>query len=77
MTDRAPAVAADPAAPLFFRFRSNIGDHVLIVPYSCVFDIPSDAGDFISLHLEAALPHRRLAKHRSKPLPSPTRKAFP
>ena len=55
MTDGAPTVASDPAAPLFHRFRSNIGDHVLIVPYSCVFDIPSDAGDFTSLHLEAAL----------------------
>jgi uncharacterized protein len=53
LTDRAPAVAADPAAPLFFRFRSNIGDHVLIVPYSRVFDISPDAGDFTSLDLEA------------------------
>ena len=32
-------VAADQAAPLHHRFRSRIGEHVLIVPHSRLFDI--------------------------------------
>lgn len=55
MTSRPPAVAVDPAAPLFYRFRSGAGEHVLVVPYSRVFDIASDDGDFTWLGIEAAL----------------------
>src|ERR1700721_1012288 len=36
-------IAPDPAAPMFHRFRSDGGEHVLIVPYSRVFDLPFDA----------------------------------
>jgi uncharacterized protein len=31
--------AGEPTAPMFHRFRSNDGEHLLIVPYSRVFDL--------------------------------------
>jgi uncharacterized protein len=58
MTDAPPVIAADPAAPLLHRFRSGAGDHVLVVPYSRIFDIASGGaaeGGFPELDLEAAL----------------------
>ncbi len=36
------SIAADPAAPTFKRFSSPLGEHVLIVPYSRVFDLPDE-----------------------------------
>ncbi len=42
--------SADPAAPLFYRFHSGAGEHVLIVPYSRIFDI---AGEEASAGLDA------------------------
>ena len=33
-------IEADPAAPLFRRFRSAAGDHLLIVPHTRIFDLP-------------------------------------
>jgi uncharacterized protein len=36
-------IAPDPAAPMFHRFRSGGGEHVLIVPYSRIFDLRADA----------------------------------
>ena len=59
MPSAPPALAADPAAPLLHRFRSGAGDHVLVIPYSRIFDVA--AGDeeteneFAELHLAAAL----------------------
>jgi uncharacterized protein len=58
MTDTLPVIAADAAAPLVHRFRSGAGEHVLVVPYSRIFDIAGDGGaegDFTELDLEAAL----------------------
>lgn len=40
-------IAADPRAPLFRRFRSAAGDHLLVVPHTRIFDLPPDlAEDF-------------------------------
>jgi uncharacterized protein len=37
-------VAAESSAPLFHRFRSRGGEHLLVVPYSRIFDLaPNDA----------------------------------
>jgi uncharacterized protein len=36
----AGTIEADPQAPLFRRFRSAVGDHLLIVPHSRIFDLP-------------------------------------
>ena len=33
-------IEADPTAPLFRRFRSAAGDHLLIVPHTRIFDMP-------------------------------------
>lgn len=38
-------VAPAPAAPLFHRFRSGAGEHVLIVPHSRIFDLPPGGPD--------------------------------
>lgn len=35
-------IPADDAAPNFKRFRSALGDHLLIVPHSRIFDLPAD-----------------------------------
>ena len=40
---RIATITPDPAAPMFHRFRSDGGEHVLIVPYSRVFDLPPNA----------------------------------
>lgn len=53
MSGNTPTIAADAAAPLFHRFRSGVGEHVLVVPYSRIFDIASD-DDFTWLDIEAA-----------------------
>jgi uncharacterized protein len=45
MMRRAGAVAAQPSAPSFKRFRSSLGEHVLIVPHTRVFDLPGDLAD--------------------------------
>jgi uncharacterized protein len=40
-------VAGDPAAPAFHRFRSPFGEHILVVPYSRIFDLsPGGAAAF-------------------------------
>jgi uncharacterized protein len=39
---RIATIPADPAAPIFHRFRSADGEHLLVVPYSRVFDLPPD-----------------------------------
>ena len=55
------AVAADPVAPLFKRFASQFGSHLLVVPHTRIFDLPSnlaarfDAGDLDAIHLAEAL----------------------
>jgi uncharacterized protein len=54
MTGMPPTLAADPAAPLFHRFRSGAGEHVLVIPYSRIFDIAGE-GDPAGLDFEAAL----------------------
>jgi uncharacterized protein len=36
----AATIEADPAAPLFRRFRSAAGEHLLIVPHTRLFDLP-------------------------------------
>jgi uncharacterized protein len=48
MTGMPRVLAANPAAPLVHRFRSNIGEHVLVVPYSRIFDVAGDE-DFAGL----------------------------
>jgi uncharacterized protein len=40
-------VAADPSAPLYHRFRSRLGEHVLIVPHSRLFDIDGAASAYL------------------------------
>jgi uncharacterized protein len=39
---RLATIPADPAAPMFHRFRSEAGQHLLVVPYSRVFDLSAD-----------------------------------
>jgi uncharacterized protein len=59
MLSAPPALAADPAAPLLYRFRSGAGNHVLVIPYSRIFDVAGgdqEAEDqFAELNLAAAL----------------------
>lgn len=38
----AQSVAISPTAPVHFRFRSCIGEHLLIVPFTRVYDLPED-----------------------------------
>jgi uncharacterized protein len=52
-------VAADPSAPLYHRFRSRLGEHVLIVPHSRLFDLE----DASTSHLD------ELARALSEPEP--------
>ena len=40
------AVAADPGAPLARRFRSRVGEHLLVIPFSRIYDLPEDAAGF-------------------------------
>jgi len=40
--ERLSSVAADPLAPIFHRFRSQKGEHLLVIPYSRVFDFSSE-----------------------------------
>ena len=35
-------VDADPRAPIFRRFQSAAGDHLLVVPHTRIFDVPSE-----------------------------------
>src|SRR5437763_2503802 len=57
MTEASRANAAAAAQPLFHRFRSSAGEHVLVVPYSRIFDIATQddesATDFAGLDLAA------------------------
>jgi uncharacterized protein len=46
-------LSGDPAAPLFYRFRSGSSEHVLIVPYTRIFDIVGEVA-FVELDAEAA-----------------------
>jgi uncharacterized protein len=54
-------VGSDPAAPLFKRFGSPFGAHLLVVPHSRIFDLPEelaarfDAGDPEAVRLADAL----------------------
>ena len=54
MISGSPSIAVDKAAPLLYRFRSDMGEHVLVVPYSRVFDVAAEDDDFTWLDLEAA-----------------------
>src|ERR1700693_5611748 len=49
---RLGATPGEPTAPMFHRFRSAGGEHVLIVPYSRVFDLPDTAAHFDSCSAE-------------------------
>jgi uncharacterized protein len=40
MDPSAPTVAADPAGPLARRFRSGAGEHLLVIPFSRIYDLP-------------------------------------
>jgi uncharacterized protein len=42
MSASPPRVAGDAENPLFRRFTSRAGEHVLIVPYSRIFDLPPE-----------------------------------
>ena len=39
---RIATIPADPAAPMFHQFRSAAGEHLLVIPYSRVFDLAPD-----------------------------------
>jgi uncharacterized protein len=39
---RFATIPADPGAPMFHRFRSAAGEHLLVIPYSRVFDLAPD-----------------------------------
>jgi uncharacterized protein len=43
-----PVLPADPTAPLIHRFRSRIGEHALVIPYTRIFDLAGGA-DLVSL----------------------------
>ena len=61
MIQKIGIVPGDPTAPVFHRFRSESAEHLLIVPFSRVFDLSSelargfDAGDPSVLALAHAL----------------------
>src|ERR1700759_265260 len=60
MTEASRANAAAAAQPLFHRFRSSAGEHVLVVPYTRIFDIATHgddetASDFAGLDLAAMI----------------------
>jgi uncharacterized protein len=42
MNAPAARVENSPATPIHFRFRSRVGDHLLIVPFTRVYDLPGD-----------------------------------
>jgi uncharacterized protein len=42
MSELLGRLAAPPAAPLYHRFASDLGEHVLIVRHSRIFDLPAD-----------------------------------
>jgi uncharacterized protein len=70
-------VVADPVAPLFKRFASQFGAHLLVVPYSRIFDLPSDlaarfdAGDPAAFHLAEALAHAADGEESLDMVPEP------
>jgi uncharacterized protein len=45
-------IAAPDAAPLTYRFRSAVGEHLLVVPYSRIFDVEKGA-DLSGIDIEA------------------------
>jgi uncharacterized protein len=51
---RVGALRGEPTAPMFHRFRSAGGEHVLIVPYSRVYDLIPDAAE----HFDRQSPER-------------------
>jgi uncharacterized protein len=38
-------IAADPSAPLARRFRSAAGEHLLVIPFSRIFDLPEGSAE--------------------------------
>jgi uncharacterized protein len=50
----APAVAAPPNAPVMHRFRSRMGEHLLLVPFSAIYDLVNSDEDVEPL-IKAAL----------------------
>jgi uncharacterized protein len=42
MMQRISTIAGEPAAPMFHRFRSDAGEHLLVIPYSRLFDLPPE-----------------------------------
>jgi uncharacterized protein len=48
------AVPADPRAPNHRRFRSNAGEHLLVVPHTRIFDLPPALAASLDLDVEAA-----------------------
>lgn len=69
--------AADAGAPLFRRFRSRGGEHVLIVPHSRIYDLPADvaeqfdAGDPDAIHLAEALADTAVGEEPLDLVPEP------
>src|SRR2546422_2946224 len=41
----AQVIPGDDAAPIFKRFRSAVGEHLLIVPHSRIFDLTGDPAE--------------------------------
>ena len=68
---------ADTRAPLFKRIRSRAGEHVLIVPHSRIYDLPSDvagqfdAGDPDAIHLAEALAQTAVGEEPLDLVPEP------
>jgi uncharacterized protein len=67
----------DPAAPLFKRFGSDRGEHLLVVPHSRIYDLPADlagrfdAGDPEAVHLAEALAQTAAGEDPLEEIPEP------
>ena len=46
--------AADPQAPNLRRFRSNVGEHLLVVPHTRIFDLPPALAASLDADVQAA-----------------------
>ncbi|TPI62535.1 SPASM domain-containing protein [Mesorhizobium sp. B3-1-3] len=49
-----PTIPADPAAPLVHRFTSGVGDHLLVIPFSRIYDIATGAAPSSDADWDAA-----------------------
>jgi uncharacterized protein len=69
-------IAADSSAPLARRFRSETGEHLLVIPFTRLFDVPeeadSDGGEDLAMQISAlAKPSIHEAPLEGIPEPNP------